>query len=179
MTTGKTIALTRRTFVSKVMSLCFLICYVGHSFSAKEQASFNFMAAVTICSDSGAQKIKPATVCTVSPSICHEVVGPDAMILELLLQKGSWPRVSVFTRARVKSGRELLPSSGFPRNYISDYNTSTTAPHPTPRPPQFMQGFPEDFQDRPQAGQNRRKICLGARGSKISDTIINVITSVL
>ena len=36
------------------------------------------MATVTICSDSGAQKIKSATV---SPPICHEVMGPDAMIL--------------------------------------------------------------------------------------------------
>ena len=43
--------------------------------------SFNFMAAITICSDFGAPKIKLATVSTVSPSICHEVVGPDAMIL--------------------------------------------------------------------------------------------------
>ena len=39
------------------------------------------MAAVTICSDFGAQNIKSATVSTVSPSICHEVMGPDAMIL--------------------------------------------------------------------------------------------------
>ena len=31
MTTGKTIALTRRTFVGKVISLCFLICYLGWS----------------------------------------------------------------------------------------------------------------------------------------------------
>ena len=36
------------------------------------------MAAVTICSDFGAPKIKSATV---SPSICHEVMGPDAMSL--------------------------------------------------------------------------------------------------
>ena len=36
------------------------------------------MAAVTICSDFGAQENKSATV---SPSICHEVMGPDAMIL--------------------------------------------------------------------------------------------------
>ena len=42
--------------------------------------SFNFMAAVTICSDFGAQENK-ATVSTVSPSICPEVMGPDAMIL--------------------------------------------------------------------------------------------------
>ena len=40
--------------------------------------SFNFMAAVTIYSDFGVQKIKSVTVSTVSPSICHEVMGPDA-----------------------------------------------------------------------------------------------------
>ena len=39
------------------------------------------MAAVTICSDFGAQKIKSATVSTVCPSICHEVMGLDAVIL--------------------------------------------------------------------------------------------------
>ena len=38
------------------------------------------MAAVTICSDFGAPKIKSDTVSTVSPSISHEVMGPDAMI---------------------------------------------------------------------------------------------------
>ena len=38
------------------------------------------MAAVTICSDFGAQKIKSDTVSSVSPSISHEVMGPDAMI---------------------------------------------------------------------------------------------------
>jgi len=43
--------------------------------------SFNFMAAVTIHSDFGAKKIKSVTVCTVSLSVCHEVIGPDAMIL--------------------------------------------------------------------------------------------------
>ena len=39
------------------------------------------MAAITIYSDFGDQKIKSDTVSTVSPSICHEVMGPDAMIL--------------------------------------------------------------------------------------------------
>ena len=38
------------------------------------------MAAVTICSDFGAPKIKSDTVSTVSPSISHEVMGPDATI---------------------------------------------------------------------------------------------------
>ena len=39
------------------------------------------MAAVTVHSDFGAQKIKSATVSTFLLSICHEVIGPDAMIL--------------------------------------------------------------------------------------------------
>ena len=43
--------------------------------------SFNFMAAITICSDFGAPKIKSATVSIVSPTICHEVIGPVAIIL--------------------------------------------------------------------------------------------------
>ena len=57
MTTGKTIALIRWTFVGKVMSLLFY-SFSAFSFSPKEQASFNFMAAVTICSDFGVQKNK-------------------------------------------------------------------------------------------------------------------------
>ena len=47
--------------------------------------SFNFKAAVTICSDFGAPKIKSATVSTVSASICHEVMEPDAMIFVFLM----------------------------------------------------------------------------------------------
>ena len=77
MTTEKSIALTIWLFVGKVMSLLFNTVYVCHSFSSKEQASFNFVAAVTICSDFGAQEHK----------ICHcfhffpylLAVGPDAI----------------------------------------------------------------------------------------------------
>ena len=58
MTTGKTIALTRRTFVGKVMSLLFVLSRLVIAFEEKEQVSFNFMAAVTICSDFGAQNNK-------------------------------------------------------------------------------------------------------------------------
>ena len=43
------------------------------------------MAAVTICSDFGAQKIKSDTVSTLSPSISHEVMGLDAVILIFLM----------------------------------------------------------------------------------------------
>ena len=55
MTTGKTIALTRWTFVGKVMSLLLnMLCRLVITFSSKEQESFNFKAVVTICSDFGA-----------------------------------------------------------------------------------------------------------------------------
>ena len=47
----------------------------------KEQASFNFMAAVTICSDFETPPKKSFTVSIVSPSICYEMTGLDAMIL--------------------------------------------------------------------------------------------------
>ena len=49
--------------------------------SSKEQVSFNIMAAGTICSDFGAQEIRSVTVSIFPPSICHEVMGTDAMIL--------------------------------------------------------------------------------------------------
>ena len=45
-----------------------------------QQASFDFMAAVTICSDFGAQENKIFHVSAVSPSICLQVMGPDAII---------------------------------------------------------------------------------------------------
>ena len=52
MTTGRTIALTIRTFVGKVTkSLLLINMLFDHSFSSKEQVSFNFMAAVTSYSD--------------------------------------------------------------------------------------------------------------------------------
>ena len=83
MTTGKMIVLTIQTYVSKLMSLLFnmLPRLVIAFLPRNKQASFNFMAAVTICSDLGAQEIKSVTVFIVSPSIFHEVIRPDAMIL--------------------------------------------------------------------------------------------------
>ena len=60
MTSGKAIALTIQTSVGKVMSLLFNTKsrFKSQDFSSKEQVSFNFMAAVTICSDFGAQENK-------------------------------------------------------------------------------------------------------------------------
>ena len=57
MVTRKIIALTRRTFVSKVMSLLFnTLSRFVIAFFPKEQESFNFVAAVTVNSDFGAQE---------------------------------------------------------------------------------------------------------------------------
>ena len=59
MTTGKTVALTIRTFVGKVKSLFFnMLSRLVIAFLPRSKCLFNFMAAVTICSDFGAQKDK-------------------------------------------------------------------------------------------------------------------------
>ena len=82
MTTGKTIALTRRTFVGKVMSLLFnTLSRLVITFLPRSKhllISWLWSPSAVILEP---QKIKSATVSTVSPSICHEVMGPDAMIL--------------------------------------------------------------------------------------------------
>ena len=80
ITTGKTTALTRWTIVGKVMSLLFNT-EVCHIFSSKEQGSFNFIAVVTLFSNFGAQENKVCHCFHCSLSLCHEVMGPDAMIL--------------------------------------------------------------------------------------------------
>jgi len=56
VTTGKTIASTIRTFVSRVMCLLFNTVWVCHRFPAKKQMSSDLMATLTICSDFGAQE---------------------------------------------------------------------------------------------------------------------------
>ena len=59
MSTGKTVALTRRTFVGKVMSLLVnMLSRLVRTFLPRNKRLFNFMAAITICSDFGAQKDK-------------------------------------------------------------------------------------------------------------------------
>jgi len=82
MTTGKTIALTRQTFVGKVMSLLFNILSrlvitflprIKHLLISWLQSP----SAVIL----EPRKKKSATISTVSPSICHEVMGLDDMIL--------------------------------------------------------------------------------------------------
>ena len=79
MTTGKTIALTRQTFVGKVMSLLLnMLSRLAIIFLPRSKrlliSWLQSPSAVVL----EPPKIKSVTVSTVSPCICHEVMGPDA-----------------------------------------------------------------------------------------------------
>ena len=81
MTTGKTIALTRRTFVDKIMSLLFnMLSRLVITFLPRSKRLLISWLQSPSAVILEPRKIKSATVSTVSPSICHEVMGPDAMI---------------------------------------------------------------------------------------------------
>ena len=82
MTTGKATALTRQTFVGKVMSLLFnmLSRLVITILPKSKRLLISWLqppSAVIL----EPPQIKSVTVSIVFPSICHEVMGPDAMIL--------------------------------------------------------------------------------------------------
>ena len=85
MTTGKAIALIIWTFVYKVMSLLFnMLTRLVITFFPRSKhllTSWLQSPSVVILEP---RKIKSATVSTISPSICHEVMGQDAMILVFL-----------------------------------------------------------------------------------------------
>ena len=81
ITTRKSTALTIRIFVSKVMSLLFNMLFRVKAFLPRRKHLLilwlQSLSAVTL----EPTKIKSVTVSTFSPSICHEVIRPDAMIL--------------------------------------------------------------------------------------------------
>ena len=80
-TTGKTIALSRWTFVGKVMSLLFnMLSSLVITFLPRSKCLLISWLQSPSAVILEPQKIKSVTVSTVSPSICHEVMGPDAMI---------------------------------------------------------------------------------------------------
>ena len=82
MTTGKTIALIRLTFVSKVMSLLFnMLSRLVITFLPRNKRFLILWLQSSSAVILEPKKIKSVTVSTVYPSICHEVKGPDAMIL--------------------------------------------------------------------------------------------------
>ena len=82
MTTGKTIALTRQTFVGKVMSLLLnMLSRLVITFLPRSKLLLISWLQSPSAVILEPQKIKSDTVSTVSPSISHEVMGPDAVIL--------------------------------------------------------------------------------------------------
>ena len=82
MTTGKTIALTIWKFVGKVMALLLNMLYrlVIAFFPRSKHLLISWLQSPDVVILK-ASKIKSLTVSTLSPSICHDVMGPDAMIL--------------------------------------------------------------------------------------------------
>ena len=84
MTTGKPMALTRQTFVDKVMSLLFnMLSRLVIAFLSRSKHLLISWLQSPPAVILEPKKIKSVTVSIVSPSICHEVMGPDAMILVL------------------------------------------------------------------------------------------------
>ena len=82
MTTGKTIALTRRTFVGKVMSLLFsVLSRLVIAFLRRSKCLLISWLQSPFAVILESRKIKSVIVSIVSPSICHEVMGLDAIIL--------------------------------------------------------------------------------------------------
>ena len=82
MTSGKTIALTRWTFVGKVMSLLFnMLSRLVIAFLPRSKCLLISWLQSSSAVILEPKKIKSLTVSIVSPSLCHEVVGPDSMIL--------------------------------------------------------------------------------------------------
>ena len=85
MTTGKTIALTRWTFLGKVMSLLFnMLSRLVIAFLPRSKSILISWLQSPSAVILEPPKIKSVTVSTVSPSISHEVMGLDAMIFSFL-----------------------------------------------------------------------------------------------
>ena len=81
MTTGKTIALTRQNFVGKVMALLFnMLSRLVIAFLPRSKCLLISWLKSPSALILEPKKIKSLTVSILSPSICHEVTGPDAMI---------------------------------------------------------------------------------------------------
>ena len=81
MTTGKTIALTRQTFVDKVVFLLFnMLSRLVITFLPRSKHLLISWLQSPPAVIWEPKKINSDTVSTVSPNICHEVMGPDAMI---------------------------------------------------------------------------------------------------
>ena len=121
MTTGKIIALTRWTFVSKVMCLLLnMLCRFVITFlpRCKRLLISWLQSPSTVISES--KKMKYLTVFIVSPSICHEVMGLDAMIFVfwMLSFKPAFPLYSFTFIKRLFSSSSLFAIMVVPSAYL-------------------------------------------------------------
>ena len=103
MTIGKTISLTRWNFVGKVMSLIFnmLLRLIIAFLPRSKHLLISWLQSVILDSP----KVKSVTVSIFSPYICHEVMGPDAMILVFL---ECWVLIQLFHSSLLPSSRGSL-----------------------------------------------------------------------
>ena len=167
MTAGKTIVLTRWTFVGKVMSVLFnMLSRLVIAFLPRSKCL------LISCLHSPSEvilepkKIKFVTVSIVFPSVCHEVMGPDAMILvfwmlsfkpafftllfhfhqEALFRAILVSRICLFTQ--LAAGMSLLPESWSPTRPAVPIGS--TCPWQSPYSPEaclptHFSAFPLDF----------------------------------
>ena len=97
MITGKTIALTTRTFVSKMMPLLFnALSRFVIAFLPRSKCLLNSWLQSPSAVMLESKKIKSVTVSTFPPSTCHGVMGPDAVIIVFwVLSRSSWVETSL------------------------------------------------------------------------------------
>ena len=120
MTAGKTIALIRWTFVGKVMSLLSnMLSSLVIIFLPRSKSLFISWLQSSSAVILEPPKIKSDTVSIVSPSICHEVMGPHAMIL--VFPGGSDGKASAYNVGDLglipALGRSLGEGNGSPLQY--------------------------------------------------------------
>ena len=133
MITGKTIALTRRTFVGKAMSLLLnMISRLLITFLPRSKGLLISWLQSTSAVILEPQNIKSDTV---SPSICHEVVGPDAMIFVFWMLSFKPPfSLSSFTFIKrlfsFSSLSALLAVCKLHKGNVSKWRDWHQAPHP-------------------------------------------------
>ena len=118
MTTGKTIVLTRWTFVDKVMSLLFnMLSRLFITFLPRNKSLLISWLQSPSAVILEPPKIKSTTVFTVSPSIGHDVMGPDAMILVFFkslwmgIRRRQWQPTPVLLPGKSHGWRSLVGCS--------------------------------------------------------------------
>ena len=111
MTTGKTIALTRWTFDGKVMALLLtMLSRLVMAFHPRSKYILISWLKSPFAFNLEPKNIKSLTVSIVSPSICHELMGPDAMILVFwMLSFTTTFSLSTFTFIKRLLGLRFLP----------------------------------------------------------------------